>query len=146
LKRNKHPRKAFDPISNKVPRVREQLGSLSELPIAWHIRSLDRGGPYCWAGIDEKTLWSTIHNKLANFETMKWSEVLGDTHHEIPKYKLNPEALKRLTEINQNDIDTLVSLHLSGTQIIWGIRKYNIFRILWWDPGHKVCPSSKKNT
>ena len=77
---------------------------------------------------------------------MKWSQVLGNRHHEIPKNKLHPEALKRLTEIKQDDIDMLVSLHLSGTQIIWGIRKHNILRILWWDPDHKVCPSLKKHT
>ena len=146
MKLNKSPARKFEPSSEKIPRTRVAIEQIKDLPVAWHIKSLDREGPWCWKDIDASTLWSVIHSKLANFETMKWSEILGNRHHEIRKDSLIAKARSRLEEINQDDVDVLVSLHLDGKKIIWGIREYNILKILWWDPKHNVCPSSKRHT
>jgi hypothetical protein len=143
---NKRPARVFEPSSEKIPRTGVPIDQIKDLPVAWHIKSLDRAGPWCWKNIDAETLWSVIHSKLASFETMKWSEILGFRHHEIPKIELIPGAQRRLEEINQDDVDSLVSLHLNGKKIVWGIRENNIMKILWWDPEHKVCPSGKKYT
>jgi hypothetical protein len=146
LKSKKHPARGFEPSSEKTPRTRAPIDQIKDLPVAWHIKSLDRAGPWCWKNIDDATLWSDIHSKLANFETMKWSEILGPRHHETRKDQLIPEARSRLAEIKQDDVDILISLHLEGKKIIWGIRENNILKILWWDPKHEICPSPKKHT
>ncbi|RKZ46349.1 MAG: hypothetical protein DRR00_24365, partial [Candidatus Parabeggiatoa sp. nov. 3] len=58
----------------------------------------------------------------------------------------NPEVLKRLAEIHQDDIDELFSLRLSGKERLWGILDNHILKILWWDANHDVWPSKKKHT
>lgn len=146
MKSNKRPARGFEPSSEKIPRTRAAIDQIKDLPVAWHIKCLDREGRWCWKNIDTETFWSVIQSKLGNFETMKWSDILGPRHHEIPKTKLIPEAQRRLEEISQDDVDILVSLHLDGKKIIWGIRENNILKILWWDPKHEICPSPKKHT
>jgi len=37
--------------------------------------------------------------------------------------------------------DALVSLRLSGKERVWGILQENALLLLWWDPGHEICPS-----
>lgn len=80
---------------------------------------------------------------------MTWSEILVDSkkqNHTIPIPELSKEAQSRLREIGNDDIDTLISLRLSGKRRVWGIRTGSTLSILWWDPEHRVCPSKKKHT
>ncbi len=111
--------------------------------VAWHIKILDKGGPWHWTDIDTTTLWGTLHQKLGYFETMHWPEILNRNNHEVKIPDLCPEARKRLEEINQDDVEGLVSLRLNGRKRLWGIRQGNVLKILWWDPEHQVCPSLK---
>lgn len=142
----KRPLANFNPNSEKKPRIVEAVDKGEEDYIAWHIRILDRGGPWCWTSIDAATLWETLHTKLSAFETMKWGEILGDKNHPVPLFALPPDTRKRLKEIKQDDVDSLISLRLDGKKRIWGIRNRNILKILWWDPEHQVCPSHKRHT
>ena len=139
--KKKRPGAQFNPTSEKRPRVDEPIDREPDRAVSWHIRILDRGGPWHWDAIDAATLWSELHQKLGNFETMRWSEVLGRRNHEVKQSALCPEARRRLVEIDQDDIEGLVSLHLNGRKRVWGIRDGNVLKILWWDPEHQVCPS-----
>lgn len=130
----------------KKPRVGVSVEQVAEQNIAWHIRIIDRGGPWCWTSIDAPTLWEILHSKLANYETMKWSEILGQRNHGIKVSRLAPDARKRLEAIRQDDVEELYSLHLDGKKRIWGIRQGNILKVLWWDSDHQVCPSLQKHT
>lgn len=69
----------------------------------------------------------------------------GDSHN-IEVNQIVKDAQRRLEEIRQADVDELFSLRLSGKERIWGIVDRNIFKILWWDPKHEICPSAKKHT
>lgn len=77
---------------------------------------------------------------------MTWSGVMGNGSHPVPLDNLTTEAVRRLEEIGQADVDELFSLRLSGKERIWGIRDRHILKVLWWDPDHLVCPSIKKHT
>lgn len=140
---NKRPIAKFNPSSKKEPRVDAPIDREPDRAISWHVRILDRGGLWPWTGIDAATLWSELHQKLGNFETMRWSEILGPNNHPVKIEDLCPEARKRLQEIKQDDVDDLVSLRLAGKKRVWGIRDGNVLKILWWDPDHQVCPSLK---
>jgi hypothetical protein len=83
---------------------------------------------------------------MRDFETMAWPEILGRNNHAIPLGDLCYAAQKRLVEIQQDDVDDLISLRLTGTMRVWGIRDRNILKILWWDPNHNVCPTQKRHT
>ena len=143
---SKKPSHRENPSEKKYPRGGEKAEKIVDL-ISWHIRIIDRGGQWGWTKIDNlNTLWGDIFSKMSNFETMKWSEILNRNNHPILVSEICHKAQKRLKELKQDDVDEIVSLHLTGTKRIWGIRDQNILKILWWDPDHTVYPSIKKHT
>ncbi len=104
--------------------------------------------PYGWHELDAAKL-NFIRQKLANFETMTWGEILINAkkhHHTVATADLCAQARKRLTELKLDDVDGLVSLKLSGTNRIWGMFSAGVLTLLWWDPDHEICPSTLKHT
>jgi len=91
-------------------------------------------------------VYSLILNKLQSFETMKWSDILGNKSHMIAVEKICRKAQARLKEIGQEDVDELVSLRFGSKGRLWGIRDNEYLKILWWDPNHEICTSQKKHT
>lgn len=144
--KNKVPRWKKDPSPQKKPRVDSDLAPKEISTISWHIKLLDKSGLWHWNNIQNDTLWKAILEKLANFETMTWEEIIRGGSHPIKVSDLCSNAQKRLREIKQDDIEELFSLRLEGKPRIWGIRNQGILKILWWDPNHEVCPSEKKHT
>ena len=104
-------------------------------PFGWHI--LDANGV------------NAIREKLANFETMTWKEILLDSkkqNHNVSVDDLVKEAQNRLTEIFPEQLDELTCLRLTGKGRVWGKVDEGVMDLLWWDAEHRVCPSHKKNT
>jgi hypothetical protein len=78
---------------------------------------------------------------------MNWGEIeKKNKNHSIPLDHVTKAARDRLKEMNRDDLDPLFSLRLSGKVRIWGWRDQELFYIIWWDPEHTVCPSSKKHS
>ena len=144
----KSPRSEFNPGNTKVARGGNKGESFDSERIAWHINTLDIDGPWGWTKIDPGTLWDRIHDRLANLESMTWSQIKTDKKHfhSIEKTNLSKEAQQRLEEIDQDDIDEVFSLRVSGKERIFGIRDRHILKLLWWDPNHEVCPSTMGHT
>ena len=132
------------PPGKKDPRGAEKAEKIPDL-ISWHIRIVDKEGPWGWKQLT-RLIFDGILIKMSNFETMKWSEILNRYNHPVPISDLCSEARRRLKELQQNDVDELISLHLTGKNRVWGIRDQNVLKILWWDPNHTVCPSPKRHT
>lgn len=120
--------------------------SIISLPVAWHVRTIDKGGPWGWNKADAKVLLNEIIPRLSMLETMTWPEILGRRNHEVEVSGICPEARKRLAEIMYDDVSILVSFRLDGLKRVWGIRDRNICKLLWWDPEHTVYPTKKKHT
>lgn len=88
-----------------------------------------------------------VLSRLKNFESMTWREIDGNTgSHGVSLSSLSKEARDRLEEIRQDDAPELFSLRITGAARVWGILDEEVFRVLWWDPNHQVCPSIKKHT
>lgn len=131
----KHPSVASEPTNNNVP-------------ISWHISLVEMVDPFGWHEIGAEK-FNEIRCKLSSFESRTWNELLVQDkkhNHSVPIDELCKIAQDRLSELGQDDIDVLVSLRLSGKERIWGIRANHVFKILWWDPDHQVCPSPKRYT
>lgn len=96
----------------------------------------------------EITEW--LLEKLTNFESMTWSQILIDAkkqNHHIKTYDLAREAKKRLVELRLDDYDEVCSLRLDGTHRLYGILDEDgVFSIIWNDCDHEVCTSKKKHT
>jgi hypothetical protein len=83
-----------------------------------------------------------ILSRLEEYELKSWNEIKGEPrNHPMPTYKIEPKAQARLTKIKYGDTGELNQLDIKNgkqKQRLWGIRRENIFQILWWDPDHTV--------
>jgi hypothetical protein len=130
--------------------ARGQPESVEDKKPVWRIGSLDKVGPafrsgYGWESLDASGL-EAMQRTLANFESMTWQEIEGKQSHFIGFESLSKEARDRLTELKLDDVGQVFSLRFTGRERLIGIRDRWIFRALWWDPEHLVCPSMKKHT
>lgn len=120
---------------------RDLLSNWDAMPITWHFRCMDHGGPFGWRGCDRDTLVNTILERAKSFETMTWRELRSkDILHRHTMDQVPRETRQRLEEIGQADIDALHSLRIEKKRRVWGIRDRLYFRVLWWDPDHQVYP------
>lgn len=101
--------------------------------------------PFGWHQVDGESLLE-IREKLRCFESMTFGEILGRNNHLVGVSSLCKRAQDRLEELRLDDIDELLSLHLTGLKRVWGILEHNVVILLWWDPNHEICPSLKKHT
>ncbi|QPM68210.1 hypothetical protein [Atribacter laminatus] len=143
----KKPSRKFNPPEGKSPRNEQEPESIISKLITWHIRTMDKEGLWHWKNISLDIFWDKVHKILSCYEMMTWGEVLNNrNNHFIPVNNLCKKAQQRLQVLKQDDIDEVVSFHINGKGRIWGIQDRYIFKILWWDPNHQVCPSHKKHT
>ncbi|RJP86702.1 MAG: hypothetical protein C4518_13095 [Desulfobacteraceae bacterium] len=143
---DKKPKKVKRPNSVKIPRKDSSLTDTSSITPVWQTGVIDVDGPWGWKDIEHNLFFTTILPTMQNFETMTWFEILGRNNHEVKIQQLIKPAQKRLAFLSLDDFESLVSLRLTGPQRVWGIKIQNVFKILWWDPKHEVCPSQLKHT
>lgn len=144
-KNRKRPLKEQGPYSKKrarVPSFAPNPDSFQGHPIRWSFSLLDMKGPFGWSTCSIQLLEEVLKPRLSSFETMTWAEIEGGQNHAIQRSQLSKEAEKRLVEIKRDDIDEVFSLRIDGKKRVIGVRDKDIFMFLWWDPEHKVCPST----
>ena len=143
--------------SQNTPRYKEKIGSayprtasnpnqFLEEKISWKVNSLDFDGTHGWNRLEDiKVLYLQVVTRMKLFEAMTWQEIIDTGSHPINVADIIKEAQKRLDALGIYE-DQLFSFRITGKKRMWGIRDRHIFKILWWDPDHKICPSPKKNT
>ena len=131
-------------ISERRKTVRKPITDTSRC-VCWQFSLMDLSGPFSCSDINPDE-WLVILSLMRSWETMTWIEIEGRRNHSISIQSLSDLARKRLLHIQLDDIDEVFSLHIDGKKRLFGIRDRNIFKVLWWDREHKVCPSTKKHT
>jgi hypothetical protein len=149
-KSKKKPHSKYKASVQKEPKHTVTLGAFHGRNPAWRLNKLKKYNDYefGWDAIEEDL--SRVMELLHDFETRTWGEILINDrkrNHPVSIYKLIPKARRMLAQ-QKEDVDEIVSLHLSSKERIWGIMEseYGIMDIVWWDPEHKICPSEKKHT
>lgn len=135
------------PSRGRGPRAGSNPDDTNHLTPVWSIAAFDLVGPWGKTRISEEEdhLWGQLYTKLKDYETMTWKEILSnrDYNHFVEVGRLDKPARSRLEVLNLDDIESLFRFRLSGKSRVWGIREGRVFKILWWDPEHEVCPSTK---
>lgn len=109
---------------------------------------MDKEGAWGWQHISVQRLFH-VQEKLMGYERKTWDEAYnnrGSGLKHIPIDNLPGKARKRLEKLKLDDVDGLWEFRLSGLERVWGVRMGNVCYLLWWDPDHKVFPSTKRNT
>lgn len=138
----KTPKNVSLPQPEKRPRVPEVRGG----PLVWRFSSVDRGGPFAWQNLEDPAVYKAVMEKLHYFETMEETVIRAGGSHPVSIDQICKEARQRLEDICLDDIDELMSFRLTGAERVWCRMDNNMMLVLWWDPGHRVCPSAKKHT
>lgn len=142
--RGKQPRSEVSIDQTRTPRS-IPVNPRARNPV-WAFRIVDTQGPWGWSRMDGQRLGEVLERFKA-FESMTWQEIDGPTGgHGVEVSQLCKEAQNRLAEIRQDDADVLFSLRLTGKRRVWGILEEHVYKVLWWDPEHEVCPSKLKHT
>jgi hypothetical protein len=143
-KRPKIAKHRQNPEPAKVPKSKEP--EIDGSPLAWRFSACDKGGPFAWTGLEHGQPFKEVMERLHEFETKSWEEIIRTGSHPIEVYKCEKVAKDRLGEIQQDDVDELMSFRISRKKRVWCIKDRNIMRVLWWDPDHAICPAHLKNT
>jgi hypothetical protein len=143
MKGPKQPKTEFHPEPRKVPRSEPLIAGL---PLAWRFSSGDRDGPWSIGKLFGDSRLKDVLLRLLEFESKTWNDIERTGSHLVEKTRLATAARRRLAEIEQDDLDELMSFRITGKVRVWCIRHANIMRLLWWDPDHQVCPVLKKHT
>lgn len=139
----KAPRSAHAEGNRKVPRGYSPDYS-GEYPL-WAFRIVDLGGPWCWSALGGDALREVLQ-RMRELETMTWHAISETGSHFIDVVRLSAAARDRLMEIQQDDVDQVYSVRVTGRRRIIGIRDGGVLRVLWWDPSHEVCPAPRRHT
>jgi hypothetical protein len=155
----KRPKLGFQPSIQKLPQIAKPVdtsksprtvvsGEYHHLHPSWRVSLLRMMTPYGWHEVPSEKV-REIREKLSSFESMSWGEILtrsNGKHHEVAVGRIDSGARLCLDETRQGDVDSLVSLRLTGKERIWGILELGVLKVLWWDPDHSICPSQKSHT
>lgn len=140
---SKSPRGAEPNASLGAKTTRVSDPEIEGRPLAWRFSSADGDGPFTWRALSCPSKYRSVVERLHEFETKRWEEIVGAGCHTIERQQLCKEAQDRLKAIERDDIDDLMSFRIAGAERVWAIRRQNIMHILWWDPTHKVYPTEK---
>lgn len=136
------------------PKVRDKKSvrsvpaiSPDAMKVSWIFSGVDREGPFAWPQHDAEEMHEIL-TFLETIDSQTWAEVLGRRHHALTDPKgFSKEALKRLSEIHKSDlIDQIYSFAMGSRKRVILIRFEAVAYLLWYDPEHKVYPSTKKHT
>lgn len=139
----KIPKSIVNPKESKTPKVR--ITPSDNLHPDFKADQMDNNGPWGWDDIGSSQL-QELFQKIFESQKLTWQNLRDNGSHFVDRESLSSDAQKRLTEIQQEDLDQLFSLRITGRKRIWGIKEGNILWLLWWDPTHEICPSPKKHT
>jgi hypothetical protein len=143
-KKQKGPKTLIEPRAEKTP-ISEFHEDWREMRPAWRVSLLEMYTPFGWMELNEANA-NQVREKLANLESMKWKELIGYRNHFIKVTELCKDAKDHLVAIQQDDIDSVMSIGITQKSRVVGIMEHNILKLLWWDPEHLVCPVDTPNT
>ena len=143
--RNKRAGRNRNPRSRKIP-ISSPIESTQNRKLVWKVARIDDNSPWGWNQITCPDFLRNIWEKMRNFETMTWDEILGRHHHAIAVNDIIEPAQNRLVQLGHDDQAELVSFRLSSVGRIWAIRSGEEAFLLWWDPHHEICPSQLRHT
>ncbi|HEY6322136.1 MAG TPA: hypothetical protein VJA16_11310 [Thermoanaerobaculia bacterium] len=150
----KKPKHRFPPAATtaaqpaKVPREGAPVDYRASHPI-WSFAILDfyaEVGGWVHLSPDDR---DQLLARFQRWEKMTWHEILaegGKKNHLIDVDRCCDKSRERLEVRHLDDRDQLMSLSVTGKKRGIGILEGAVFSILWWDPGHDVCPSHMKHT
>ena len=122
--------------------------------IVWMFDKIDRNGSFAFDIHRSDFRSDIIMEKLIDYSSMTWDEIKKQTHdkgkskhHLLSIDSLSKDAFERLKAKQlEEESDSIFSFALQNKLRVVGIREGRYFHVIWYDPEHRICPATKKNT
>lgn len=152
---NRHPKVDVKVTDQRQPRsvlridesrnpIEAEKANYFHLKASWRIKKIQMVEPYSFHRLTTDEL-NRLRERLANFETMTWNDIFITAkkhNHSIPVHKLRCEHAKRWMRNNMPDQLELWTLKVTGPERIWGIFSEGAYQIVFWDPEHRIYPTT----
>ena len=139
--------------NKKVPVSATQDASYKNELVRWTAREIDEV-----PGAADGCRWDLSANEtvellrfLDDLTKKTWAECENEgtkghrRNHDHAINELSKAAQNRLRQLDQNE-ERVFRFRLSGACRLWAFRSGSLFRVLWYDPEHKVYPVKKRHT
>ena len=126
--------------------------SSDDMKTVWYFDLLDRSGKFAFDLTRGDFHHHEVLEKIIAYSNMTWTEIKRQTHdkgkskhHFLDMSKLSAEAMERIEAKQfEEQTDSIFSFALQNKLRLIGLRKNEQFHVVWYDPNHEFCPSSKK--
>lgn len=125
--------------------------TIKQKPI-WRFDLIDRSGKFAFDLARSDFKHREVLQKLMEYGDMTWDEIGRQQHDKSRKTKhhylsvdgLSKEAMERIQAKHfDEETDTIYSFALQNLLRIIGLRQGAEFHIVWYDPKHEFCPSTR---
>ena len=137
------------PVRKTKATSSENTHSNDSALIVWPFAKIDRSGKFAFDVTREDFNVKELADKLAEFSTMKWSELFPhnegkSNHHLLSESSLSKEAKNRIKIMKlEQETDSIFSLRLNSKTRLIGIRDASVFQVVWYDSNHEFAPVKK---
>jgi len=140
---HRKPKQVFNPQIAKIPRTDPSI-STAKQTVHWSFAIFDN---MLWHDdVSKEEVFVKVADHMKAYEGRTWAEIETQNakhDHPVPVKNLTAKAQARLQALKQDDVEKLWRFRFSNLQRIWGIRDGRLFKVIWWDPEHKICPSNR---
>ena len=126
-------RTAEKSVNSKKETSEEKITSNNSAHIIWSFEKIDRNGKFAFDITRKDCNVEELVNKLIEFSTMEWSELLSpnagkSNHHLLSESSLSEEAKNRIKIMKlEQETDSIFSLRLNSKTRLIGIRDGSVF-------------------
>lgn len=113
---------------------------------------MDMDGDEGWHKITADQL-RLVRGWMADIEGKTWEEAhslhgpgcrqISLKNESVPEVR---KILNRLEVLQRDASGGLYEFHIDGLRRFWGIRRGHVCYLIWWDPNHKIWPSTLQHT
>lgn len=130
--------------NNKRSIIKESTNN--KMPI-WDFSNIDNDGPFKFTSekIDVK-----LFLKILDFSKLTWQQIRAQTHDKgkSSNHYLDYEGISKkgkdrikIKIISDDDIDMIFSLRLNNLPRLIGLKRYQVFEVIWYDKNHEFYPA-----
>ncbi len=122
------------------------------MKIVWCFDRIARSGVFAFDTARDDFNFKEIVNKMISYNSMTWGELKRQTHdrgkskhHFLDPSSFSDEAKEQIARNRlEDEVDDIFSFALQNTLRVIGLRKGQMFHVVWYDPYHQFAPSTKR--
>lgn len=151
MKRNKQiPQRSGRPQQKRVSKSAAPPEGINDKRFCWSATEVDHEYRGAWEWKLGPKDVADLLKLLEEMSQLTWQQVKDlrtgsgrrsrPLHHDQPISSICRAAQQRLTEL-ETDVESVFRLRHGNKIRVWGYLAGPVFRILWYDRDHKVCPT-----